>query len=149
MVDTTSQLGIIQPAMPLQYGRRFMTLNLWPNTCRYVVGVRDIHTRENPTAYCKPSPAMKMILTKNNTNTTGIPKERYDYYWNSIIPFLVAEKWEIFDIQMTWDFVTASRKSMLGVPELMMGKFFLCLINSCREYGAKFQTQLQDRKSGR
>lgn len=120
MVDTSSQLGIIQPAVPLEYGRRYFSRSISLRLNRYVVGVRDIHTRENPTAYCKPSPAMHAILTHNNTNATGISQERYDHYWSSIIPFLLNEKWETFDIQLTWDFVTASRRSMLGVPELMM-----------------------------
>jgi hypothetical protein len=63
---------------------------------------------------------MNAIISKNITNTTNISNERLDYYWEKIIPYLLTENWEAFEIQLAWDFVTASRKSMLGVPELIM-----------------------------
>lgn len=90
---------------------------------------------------------MQAILSKNNTSSSGISSERFDYYWDSIMPFLLKENWETFDIQLAWDFVTASRESMLGIPEKLMRKYKKSFFShTCRGHGEELQTRLQNHK---
>eukprot|EP01126_Amoeba_proteus_P007385 TRINITY_DN12658_c0_g1_i1.p2 TRINITY_DN12658_c0_g1~~TRINITY_DN12658_c0_g1_i1.p2 ORF type:complete len:499 (-),score=104.42 TRINITY_DN12658_c0_g1_i1:2018-3514(-) len=90
---------------------------------RYVVGIRNLHTQENPTAYCHSSMAMDEILF-NTSNSSHVDSRRIEYFWKNVIPFVKKEGWEKEEIQLVWDFVTISKNSSLQAADSIVDDMY-------------------------
>jgi hypothetical protein len=106
-VDYASNPSImIQPSVPLEW------------ETRYVVGVRRV--RNSTGIPIEPTPAMKLLLdTAGPPAGAEISTQRWNYYQQNVFPALAARGFARSEIQLAWDFVTASRLRTLGRAEYM------------------------------
>eukprot|EP01122_Echinamoeba_exundans_P012294 TRINITY_DN5097_c0_g2_i1.p1 TRINITY_DN5097_c0_g2~~TRINITY_DN5097_c0_g2_i1.p1 ORF type:complete len:1022 (+),score=97.54 TRINITY_DN5097_c0_g2_i1:184-3249(+) len=106
-VDYASNPSImIQPAVPLEWATR------------YVVGVRRV--RNSTGSPIEPTSAMKLLLDPVAPPPGAeISLKRWNYYQQNIFPALASRGFLRTEIQIAWDFVTASRQNTLGRAEFM------------------------------
>lgn len=104
--DIDKKLTIIQPAVPLNYSRR------------YIVGVRNIKNTKGE--FIKPSEAFNVLLQPNKPSNNKKLAERWTYYNDMIFPILeYAEITNKSEFQLVWDFYTISKESSLSSAEEM------------------------------
>lgn len=102
--DPAQQLLMIWPAVPLEHGRR------------YAVGLRGLVDTSG--AAIPPSEAFRQLRDGDKSDTWDVEGRR-DTFDDLVFPALDAVGAPREELQLAWDFVTASRENQLGRLEWM------------------------------
>jgi hypothetical protein len=99
--DESERLLVLRPVVILEYGRR------------YVVGIRGLNqTTGDPVAV---SPAFRAL--RDDRPFSDLDSRRRKHFDTEVFPVLAAEGFARSELQLAWDFTTASRQNSLGRME--------------------------------
>lgn len=99
------RLTLLRPAQPMEWDTQ------------YVVGLRGLKTTSGDDVAI--SPAFKALRDGTPTDDPDIELMR-QHYEDVVFPALEAQGFERSELQLAWDFHTASRASMLGRMDLIL-----------------------------
>eukprot|EP00743_Colponemidia_sp_Colp-15_P005871 GILK01006310.1.p1 GENE.GILK01006310.1~~GILK01006310.1.p1 ORF type:complete len:858 (-),score=143.59 GILK01006310.1:176-2749(-) len=97
--QTTSDLLLMQPAVPLKYGTH------------YVVAVRNLKSASGSVLE-PPTQAFKDL--RDNVDNSEISADRRALFESVVFPTITALGWQRSELQLAWHFVTTSRSSTVG-----------------------------------